>query len=560
MSAGTDNTPADRAAPRLPFIERGLFRAFSADGDSRFSVLAWRIILFNMLALLVLIAGVIVVQSSRVGLIDERLDGIKEQAVVMAGTLAEYTTDEATRAIKVDQAEPLLRQLIAPTRLRARLYGTNGKLEIDTRNLLARNIIQTSMLPPIGFWATIKNRAMHFYDAIMGVRPFAQLQPYFEAGNDGRVYSEVNQALDGTIGTAKRVDERNKLVLSVAVPVQRFKAIYGVLMLSTESGDIDAILREERATLLEVFFVAFVVMLISSLYLAGAIAQPIRRLAAAADSVRSGRSGREAIPPMTGRNDEIGDLAASLSGMTQALYDRIDAIESFAADVAHELKNPLTSLKSATEMAAQVKDEDARDKLLAIVRKDVKRIDRLITDISAASRLDAELSREESAPIDLAYLLSAIVEVYELMENSRNVAVKLDMNLPAGTRIMGREERIGQVFRNLIDNAVSFSPKGGTVAVSAQKIDNVARIIVDDDGPGIPSGNLETIFNRFYTERPSEFDFGKNSGLGLSIARQIAQGAGGRIWAENRPGTGGKIGGTRLVVDLPIISLARTGP
>lgn len=559
MSTGPDNDPAARVAVRQPFIERGLFRAFSKDGNSRFSVLAWRIILFNMLALLVLIAGVIAVQSSRVGLIDERLDGIKEQAVVVAGTLAEYTTDDATRAIKVEQAEPLLRQLIAPTHLRARLYGTNGKLEIDTRNLLARNIVQTATLPPIGFWAGLRNRARHFYDAIMGVRPFAQLQPYFEAGNDGRVYSEVNNALSGVIGTAKRVDERNKLVLSVAVPVQRFKAIYGVLMLSTESGDIDEILREERSTLLEVFLVGFIVMLISSLYLAGAIAQPIRRLAAAADSVRRGRSGRESIPPMPGRNDEIGDLAASLSSMTQALYDRIDAIESFAADVAHELKNPLTSLKNATEMAAQVKDSEARDRLLTIVRKDVKRIDRLITDISAASRLDAELSREESAPIDLGYLLTAIVEVYELMENPRDVTVKLAMKLPPGTQIMGREERIGQVFRNLIDNAVSFSPKGGTVTVCAEQIGNTARIIIDDDGPGIPPDNLDTIFNRFYTERPSEFDFGKNSGLGLSIARQIAQGAGGRIWAENRPGTGGKSGGARLAVDLPLMNTARTG-
>jgi two-component system sensor histidine kinase ChvG len=515
---------------------------------AHFSALTRRILFFNAIVLLILLGGVIFVQSTRVGLIDERLAGIKQQALVVAGTLAEYTTDDTTRSIKADEAEPLLRQLIAPTALRARLYGTNGRLEVDTRNLLARNIVQTYALPPVGFWSRVGRTITRIYNGVMGVRPFTKLDPYFEAGRDGRVYSEVVAALSGKVATEERVDEKNRLVLSVAVPVERFRAIYGVLLVSTEGGDIDGVLREERATLMEVFLVGFVVMLISSLYLAGFIAEPIRRLAAAADRVRRGSAGRETIPQMNERNDEIGELADSLSAMTRALYDRIDAIESFAADVAHELKNPLTSLKSAVEMMERTKDPASRERLIEVVRIDVKRIDRLITDISQASRLDAELSREPSGPVDMADLLQTMADIYEMTSLPRHVTLKLDLETHGPAVVSGHSEKLGQIFRNLIDNAISFSPEDGIVRVTAQCLGAIVRVTVDDEGPGIPPDNLETIFNRFYTERPEEADFGKNSGLGLSIARRIVEGVGGRIWAENRPPPGG----ARFVVEIPL--------
>lgn len=523
-----------------------LRRAVALPAGRTRSALTRRIIFFNAVALIILIGGVLLVESNRVGLVEERLASMKQQAMIVASTLAEYAASEDARAIDVERAEPLLRQLVAPTQLRARLYGTDGRLIVDTRNLLARNIVQVVELPPIDFWNRTKGTLSRVYDGIMGVRPFARLAPYFEAGSDGRVYSEVNSALSGEPAVAERVDEHNRLVLSVAVPVQRFKAIYGVLMASTEGGDIDDILRDERATLLEVFLVALAVMLLSSLYLAGVIAEPIRRLAAAADRVRRGRLSRETIPTMSERHDEIGDLATSLSSMTQALYDRIDAIESFAADVAHELKNPLTSLKSAIEMLERAGSDDARQRLMQIVRNDVKRIDRLITDISDASRLDAELSREVSEHVDLGHLLETVAEVYRLTELPRGIQLSLDSDLPAGATVMGNDERLGQIFRNLIDNAISFSPDDGTVAISAQAIDDHIRVLIEDEGPGVPADNLEAIFNRFYTERPSEHGFGKNSGLGLSIARQIAEGIGGHIWAENRTS-----GGARFVVELP---------
>lgn len=523
-------------------------RASESEKRRHFPTLRQRIVFLNAVVLIILIGGVLFVESNRFGLVDERLSGITEQALIVASTIAEYTANEETRSLDVTKAEPLMRQLIAPTHLRARLYDKKGVLLADSRYLLARNVVETSELPPLDWWSQTKEWFIRLYDTVMGVRPFAKLAPYFEGGSNGRIYSEVNQALLGTPSTAERVDEQNKLVLSVAVPVQRFKTVYGVLMVTTEGGDIDDVLREERATLIEVFAVALAVMLISSLYLSGAIAKPVRDLSQAADRVRGGRAGRETIPTLEERHDEIGDLAQSFSGMTRALYNRIDAIESFAADVAHELKNPLTSLKSAVEMLSRAKDDAARENLMGIVRNDVKRIDRLITDISDASRLDAELSRESAEPVNVSHLLETIVGVYRITQVPRGVKLALALAIPAETFVMGRDERLGQVVRNLIDNAVSFSPDGGTVTISSHIFNGAVRILVEDEGPGIPSDNLETIFNRFYTERPPEHGFGKNSGLGLSIARQIVEGVGGRVWAENREG----VHGACFVIELPL--------
>jgi two-component system sensor histidine kinase ChvG len=237
--------------------------------------------------------------------------------------------------------------------------------------------------------------------------------------------------------------------------------------------------------------------------------------------------------------------------MTRALYDRIDAIERFAADVAHELKNPLTSLRSAVEMLERTKESDSRERLVHVIRNDLKRIDRLITDISDASRLDAELSRGHSQPVDVGRLLQTLVTIYSAMETPRRIHVEVARD-PKAAIVQGMDERLGQVFRNLIDNAISFSPDGGRVRVSAQLGGGVVRAVVEDDGPGISDDNLERIFDRFYTERPVEHGFGKNSGLGLAIARQIIASHGGRIWAENRTDAQGKRIGARFTVELPL--------
>jgi two-component system sensor histidine kinase ChvG len=526
-----------------------LFARPGAGRRGRISALSKQIMLINTVALAILIAGALFVQSRRAGLVDERMAGIDQEALTVASALAEYATREEPLSIEDAKAEPLLRQLIAPTRLRARVYGRDGRLIVDTRSLLARNVVETDVLPPPDFWSQFEAGAARLYEEATGVRPFTRLAPYFEAGDNGRVYSEVNKALGGDTGQEERVNERNKLVLSVAVPVQRFKAIYGVLLLSTEGGDIDYILRQERLSLIGFGVVALLVMVSLSLWLSGTIARPVRQLADAADTVRRGHSGRESIPSLAGRNDEIGELAQSLSAMTQALYDRIDAIESFAADVAHELKNPLTSLKSALEMFARAEDDATRKRLMGIARNDIRRIDRLITDISDISRLDAELSRETAEPVGIAHLLETIVEIYNLTELPNGVKLELSSQLPTDAKVLGRDERLGQIFRNLIDNAASFSPENGVVKIVATLSEGAAHIVVEDYGPGIAPENLEHIFNRFYTERPAAHGFGKNTGLGLSIARQIVEGVGGRIWAENAI----EHMGACFVVELPIV-------
>jgi two-component system sensor histidine kinase ChvG len=298
-------------------------------------------------------------------------------------------------------------------------------------------------------------------------------------------------------------------------------------------------------------------MVVLSVFLAGTIADPVRRLAAGAESVRRRTRSRVEIPDFTERRDEIGHLSGALRDMTNALYTRIEAIESFAADVAHELKNPLTSLRSAVETLPLAKTEQSRARLLAVIEHDVRRLDRLISDVSDASRLDAELQRQEAAPVDLIKLLTTVVTVANEVRGENNVRVTLTCEGNARTlTVPGHDSRLAQVFNNLIDNARSFSPEGGTVRIACRRRRDQVTIVVDDDGPGIRPDAVEKIFERFYTDRPEQ-GFGQNSGLGLSISRQIVEAHGGRIRGENRVGlTAGGTGeprilGARFVIRLP---------
>ncbi len=257
------------------------------------------------------------------------------------------------------------------------------------------------------------------------------------------------------------------------------------------------------------------------------------------------------IPDFSHRDDEIGDLSDALRAMTEALRARLDAIEGFAADVAHEIKNPLTSLRSAVETVVRVEDPEQQKKLMSIILDDIQRMDRLITDISDASRLDAELSREETESVDVCRLLELIVEVQQATDDETQP--RFEMAVPKSQRLLvtGLEDRLGQVFRNLISNAASFSPPGGTIFLSAREEDGWILIEVADEGPGIPPDSLENVFNRFYSERPSGEKFGTHSGLGLSISRQIIEAHGGRIWAENRIDARKQIVGARFCIRLP---------
>src|SRR6202789_3423824 len=335
-----------------------------------------------------------------------------------------------------------------------------------------------------------------------------------------------------------RINERGEVIVSVAVPVQRFRAIHGALMLSTQGDDIDQMVTAERLAILKIGGVASAVMLMLAFVLASTIAGPVRRLADSAERVRRPIRTRVEIPDFTRRRDEIGHLSGALRDMTDALYNRIEAIEMFAADVAHELKNPLTSLRSAVETLPLARNESSRARLLAVIEHDVKRLDRLISDISDASRLDAELQRQDMAPVDLRRLLNALATVANETRRGNNIAVELRFegrNPLDAFSVPGHDSRLGQVVSNLLSNAQSFSETGSKVRIACRRIRSNVEIVVDDDGPGIREDALSRIFERFYTDRPHQ-GFGQNSGLGLSISKQIVEAHGGRIWAAQRAG------------------------
>jgi two-component system sensor histidine kinase ChvG len=566
-------------APAPASFPRRAWRFFLAQS---FSSLTRRIVFLNVAGLLALVIGILYLSQFRAGLIDARVQSLLVQSEIIAGAIAASATVE-TNTITIDpdkllelqtgesygppeepfsslefpinpeRVAPVLRRLISPTNTRARIYDKDGVLVVDSRSLFGRGDVLRFDLPaPNAEPPGLVERAWH---ALRNWFGRGDLPLYKELGaENGKGYPEVAMALAGQKASVVRVNERGEAIVSVAVPVQRFRAVRGALLLSTQGGDIDNMVEAERLAIVKLFLIAAGVMVLLSVLLAGTIAGPVRRLADAAEHVRHRIRSRVEIPDFTGRRDEIGHLSGALRDMTAALYRRIEAIESFAADVAHELKNPLTSLRSAVETLPLARSEESRKRLLAVIQHDVRRLDRLISDISDASRLDAELQRQDGAPVDLPRLLRTVVGVAnEVQTSDVSIALRLE-NEPQQLRVCGHDSRLGQVVDNLIANARSFSPAGATVRVTCRRARDQVEIVVDDDGPGISPDALERIFERFYTDRPEQ-GFGQNSGLGLSISKQIVEAHGGRIWAENRtaPASGGepRVLGARFVVRLP---------
>ncbi|MGE3716949.1 MAG: stimulus-sensing domain-containing protein [Bauldia sp.] len=550
-----------------------------------FSSLTRRIIFLNLFALAALVTGILVLNQSRNSLIDARVSSLTTQGELIANAIAASASiDLTTNAPRLDpnqlleleagapadllrqtvpgldfpidpvQAQTVLNALATPNGPRVRIYDTAGVLLLDSDNLRFRRIEQYALPPPgagPGFFERI-------WSAVTAWFRRSDLPIYRELGiTQGRLYPEVASALAGQRDTITRVTERGELIVSVAVPIRYYQSVHGSLLLTSVPGEIDTIMREERAAILRVFAVAAAVSVVLSFFLAGTIAAPLRRLADAADTVRKGVRSRPQIPDFTRRRDEIGHLSQALRDMTSSLYNRIDAIERFAADVAHELKNPLTSLRSAVETLPLAKTPESHKRLTSIIQHDIKRLDRLITDIADASRLDAELTRREAESIDLSKLLQTLVNL--VRETAPADGPKIVLAIQPGEKdqyvFMGHDTRMSQVFHNLVDNARSFTPPGSTITISAGRDGEDIEVKVEDQGPGIRPDQMDRIFERFYTDRPDQESFGQNSGLGLSISKQIVEAHQGRIWAENivKDGADGTVTGARFVVRIPAI-------
>jgi two-component system sensor histidine kinase ChvG len=523
----------------------------------RFSPLTRRILTVNILPLAILAAGILYLDEYRERLIDAELAALRTQAEIFAGALGEGaigTRADGGQVILPDIARPMLRRLVLPTRNRARVFEADGSVVADSRFLGGQvGIVRIEPLPELADVDLPTAVLIGIYDTLVGLFPDSHRDPPFPMVQDARAeaFPVVGEAFGGNTRTARWSLPHGGLLLGAAAPIQRFKQVLGVVLVTGDAAAVEAGVRAVRFDVLRVFAVALAVTIALSFYLSGAIAGPVRRLAAAADNVRRGHGRADNIPDFSRRRDEIGELSASLREMTDALWQRMVANERFAADVAHEIKNPLTSLRSAVETAARVRDPERQATLMAIIGDDVKRLDRLISDISDASRLDAELARTQLERIDLGRLLQALAQVHQTTAADASAPRVVFRGNPVDCAVLGIEGRLVQVFQNLISNARSFTPPGGEIAISVfrDRADVVAR--VDDQGPGIPPNNLESIFERFYSERPEGESFGRHSGLGLSISRQIVEAHGGEIHAENILRQDGTRAGARFVVRLP---------
>ena len=556
------------------------FGAFDPDEPGRlkrvFSPLTLRFLAVNLAAPVLLVLGLLFLDQYQDTLIAAELDALDTQGELIAASIGEgaivvesdedakpvFTPSGTLRVIDADSARQLLRRLAGLAQVRARLFARDGSMIADTRLLQGPGGEVQVLDLPAPESNRFTDRLRSFYERTFSRFGYDRdLEPYVEQVHvTAKDYAEVTRALDqGENGTAVRLRADGQKILSVAIPVQFYKQIVGAVLVSRDGANIDKRLFAVRGSILGMFAWVFALTVLTSLYLAGTIARPVRRLALAAMRVRHSKSRRDTIPDLTNRSDEIGELSAALRDMTESLWSRMDAIEAFAADVAHEIKNPLTSLRSAVETVTRIKDPAQQKRLMSIILDDVARLDRLITEISDASRLDAELSRAEMGPVNIRPLVEALAEVQNANDNPDAPKIAIvdsegaspEGEAPRPLMVEGLEARLGQVFRNLIGNAVSFSPPAGVICLRIFREPRIVTVTVEDQGPGIPPGKEQSIFDRFYTERPEGEKFGTHSGLGLAISRQIVEAHRGLIYAENIVSEDQAVKGARFVVRLP---------
>ncbi|KUP90956.1 sensor histidine kinase [Tritonibacter horizontis] len=526
----------------------------------RGSPLTRKIITFNLIALIILVGGILSLNSARQSLVQQRLGTLVSEAMLAADVFEAQLPETSSVSLTTDTGIDV-GQTLANLSLRGGvevfIYDTSLALLDQQRGVMRSDALNRLNENDQG--RTLITDALTSLLTAIGGGDRDGTPPVVIEVNEAQLTDLTQRALSAGTQVAAVPDTAGGTVYAAATPILHQGQAAGVLVMTSATGEIDTLVRTERERVLQMFVVALLVSVGLSLVLASTIANPLADLAEAAELGRDRnrervKPGRIRIPDLSARPDEIGRLSRALRGMVKALYNRIDSNEQFAADVAHEIKNPLASLQSAVGTLRMVHREDQREKLMEVIEHDVRRLDRLVSDISNASRLDAELVKEEEEDFDLLTMLGNLNQY--LGEDARSQAIDYITELPnEPIMIRGLEARLAQVFVNLITNAISFCEEGDAIRVWARRRDNRVLIVVEDTGPGIPEQALSKIFNRFYSQRPDEH-FGNNSGLGLAISKQIVEAHGGVIWAENIRPTQADITseplGARFVVGLPV--------
>ncbi len=532
----------------------------------RLSPLLLRILLVNVLPIALIVVSLLYLDQYQRGLLTAEVTALREQARIYAGALAESAleTNAANQPVlNPDLARPLLYRLIAPTpNALALIYGPDGQVVANSRVREGPGgAIITEKLPRAARRGWFDRLVSTVYDQFSNFLP---RHATIASGSDEVLKSGWQPGVRETLRLTTRATAHHsappfirrapdgRLLVTVAEPILRAGHEVGVVLLTRQASGVDRAVFSIRVSILGLFGVAIALTILLSLYLARTIATPLLRLAQSATRLREGRAAMtEPVPPtIAARPDEIGALARALEDSARALWARMDAIERFAADVAHEIKNPLSSIRSAIETIGRMNDPARAARLLEIIAQDVRRLDRLISDISDSSRLDSEMSRVPMEAVDLAPMLAALVEIHQATRAPGAPVLELDAPRE-GLVVRGAEGRLVQVLRNLLGNAISFSPQDEAhIWLRGRATGNVIEIAIEDEGPGIPDAKLDRIFDRFYSERPQNEGFGSHSGLGLSISRQIIEAHQGRITAENRRAGDGRIVGARFVIRL----------
>lgn len=549
-----------------------LFDIYWSGKERRISLLTIKIMAVNAIALMSIIFGLIYLIQYQDKFIASHLKSFETEAFVISSLLSTFDEGEkdSTNTILYDkQVKPMLERLSFALDKRIIFFKSNGNMLIDTNDH-----VLSMKSDPVYKIINQKKKSLKSVEILKDILYFIiswlpmknELEIFPGAYDDNKnAYSFLQSVSEDELLIHVWRDVDYNYVLTASIPVFSNQNVSGYILLVSNAEDILEAMYESWLDVFYIFLITLVIIIFVSIYLSGTIAKPLKLLASATENVRKGKLSAVEIPDLSERNDEIGELSVVLKEMTNALLARMDAIESFASDVAHEIKNPLTSMKSAVETAEKVKKKSDRDKLLNIIRHDIDRLDRLITDISNASRLDAELSRENFENINLVQFLYDVVEIYknpidraatkEIPDFGTNSADINDIHIvykadEALHNVYGNRLRLTQVMENIISNALSFSKAGGHVYISLEKQTKRSVILVEDQGPGIPEKKLKNVFDRFYSERPSGEDYGKHSGLGLAICKQIIGIHNGLIYAENIYDKKNQITGARFVIIL----------